>query len=67
MSNLKIDSALFVDGKEIDKNFFLASHNVPNIDVLPVSGINVYDIVKRDFLIISERALESINERFIKE
>lgn len=67
LSNLKIDSALFVDGKEIDKNFFLASHNVPNIDVLPVSGINVYDIVKRDFLIISERALESINERFIKE
>ena len=62
--NFKINSALFVDGKDIDKNFFLASNNVPNVDVLSVSGINVYDIVKKDFLIISEGALKSLNERF---
>ena len=64
--NFKINSALFVDGKDIDKNFFLASNNVPNVDVLSVSGINVYDIVKKDFLIISEGALKSLNERFSK-
>jgi large subunit ribosomal protein L4 len=66
LSNLKIDSALFIDNVSIDKNFFIASKNVPKIDVLPLVGLNVYDILKRDFLILSESALTSIQERLTK-
>ena len=52
LAGLKLDSALFIDGKEIDNNFLLASKNVPKIDILPVAGINVYDILKRDYLVL---------------
>ena len=64
LAGLKLDSALFIDGKDIDNNFFLASKNVPKIDILPVAGINVYDILKRDYLVLSENALNGIKERF---
>ena len=47
---MKIDSVLFIDHSEIDENFFIASKNVPKVDVLPLAGLNVYDILKRDFL-----------------
>ena len=64
--SLKLDSALFIEDKVIDKNFMLAVKNVPKIDVLPLAGINVYDIMKRDFLIFSENAINGLNERFSK-
>jgi len=64
LAGLKLDSALFIDGKDIDYNFLLASKNVPKIDILPVAGINVYDILKRDYLVLSENALNGIKERF---
>ena len=64
--SLKLESALFIDKDNIDKNFFMASKNVPKIDVLPLAGINVYDILKRDFLVFSESAVAGINERFAK-
>jgi len=64
LSGLKINSALFVDGKEVEKNFYFAVKNVPNVDLLPAAGINVYDIVKRDHLVLSEDALKSLEERF---
>ena len=60
LAGLKLDSALFIDGKEIDNNFLLASKNVPKIDILPVAGINVYDILKRDYLVLSENAVNGI-------
>tara|TARA_B100000963_G_scaffold356729_1_gene377448 strand:+ start:1857 stop:2480 length:624 start_codon:yes stop_codon:yes gene_type:complete len=66
LNNMKIDSALFIDHSEIDKNFFIASKNIPKIDVLPLAGLNVYDILKRDFLIISESAVTGIQERLSK-
>ena len=64
LAGLKLDSALFIDGKDIDNNFLLASKNVPKIDILPVAGINVYDILKRDYLVFSEDAVNGIKERF---
>ena len=64
--SLKLESALFIEDKVIDKNFMLAVKNVPKIDVLPLAGINVYDIMKRDFLIFSENAINGLNERFSK-
>ena len=64
LAGLKLDSVLFIDGKDIDNNFLLASKNVPRIDILPVAGINVYDILKRDYLVLSENAVDGIKERF---
>ena len=66
LKNLKIDSALFIDSSIADKNFLIASKNIPTIDVLPLVGINVYDIFRRDYLIFSESALNAISERFQK-
>jgi large subunit ribosomal protein L4 len=66
MSSLKLDSALFIEKDKIDSNFFMASKNVPKIDILPLAGINVYDILKRDFLVFSENAIGGISERFEK-
>ena len=64
LAGLKLDSVLFIDGKDIDNNFLLASKNVPKIDILSVEGINVYDILKRDYLVLSENAVNGIKERF---
>jgi len=67
LAKMDIDSALFIDGKDLEKNFKSAVKNIPKTDFLPVSGLNVYDIIRRNFLIISEKALSGINERFKNE
>ena len=61
---LGLDSALIIDGAEIEANFRAAARNIPNIDVLPVQGINVYDILRRGTLVLSRAAVEAIEERF---
>ena len=66
IKKMGIISALFVTGKEVEKNFMLAVRNIPNIDLLTVDGINVYTIVKREHLIMSENALNLLNERLSK-
>ncbi|MCZ2328120.1 50S ribosomal protein L4 [Bartonella sp. F02] len=63
-SKLGVENALFVGGKEINVNFYRAASNVPNVDVLPVQGINVYDILRRNKLVLSKAAVEIIEERF---
>ena len=66
-ANLKalgLANALVVDGAEVDRNFGLAARNVPMIDVLPVQGINVYDILRRDTLVLTKAAVEALEERF---
>ena len=67
LSKMQIDSALFIDGVDIERNFKHAVRNIPKTDFLPISGINVYDIIRRNFLVISEKALLGINERFRNE
>jgi large subunit ribosomal protein L4 len=57
-------SALIVDGAELNENFTLAARNIPNIDVLPIQGLNVYDILRRDKLVLTRAALDAISERF---
>ena len=64
---MEIDSALFIDGVDVEKNFKHAVKNIPKTDFLPISGINVYDIIRRKFLVISEKALLGINDRFRNE
>ncbi len=61
---LGFDSALIIGGAELDKNFALAARNIPDIDVLPVQGLNVYDILRRRKLVLTRAALEAIMARF---
>lgn len=61
---LGLTSALFIDGATVEANFALAARNIPNIDVLPVQGINVYDILRRDTLVLTKAAVEALEARF---
>lgn len=63
-AKLGLASALIVDGAEVDANFGLAARNIPNIDVLPIQGINVYDILRRDQLVLTKAAVEALEARF---
>ncbi|WP_336279404.1 50S ribosomal protein L4 [Bartonella sp. CB175] len=63
-SKLGFSNALVIGGKEIDVNFFRAASNIPNIDILPIQGINVYDILRRSKLVLSKAAVEALEERF---
>jgi large subunit ribosomal protein L4 len=64
LDKLGLASALIVSGPEPQPNFNMAARNLPNIDVLPVQGINVYDILRRDVLVLTVSALESLEARF---
>ena len=63
-ATLGLSNALVIGGAELDKNFKLAATNIPNIDVLPIQGINVYDILRRGTLVLSKAAVEALEERF---
>ncbi|WP_140985611.1 50S ribosomal protein L4 [Asticcacaulis tiandongensis] len=64
---LGLKNALFIAGPEVDNNFALASRNIPNIDVLPNAGLNVYDILRREKLVLTKAAVEAIEARFAVE
>ena len=59
-----LKNALFIDGVAVNDGFAKAARNLPNIDVLPVQGINVYDILRRDALVLSKDAVEALEARF---
>jgi len=61
---LEWTNALIIDGAEVDKNFANAARNIPQIDVLPVQGINVADILRRHKLVLTKAALEALEARF---
>src|SRR5262245_31132349 len=61
---LELASALIIDGAEVEANFGRAARNIPNIDVLPVQGINVYDIMRRNKLVLTKAALDALEARF---
>ncbi|MCO6385883.1 50S ribosomal protein L4 [Aliihoeflea sp. 40Bstr573] len=63
-AKLGLTNALMIGGAEIDQNFKRAASNIANIDVLPVQGINVYDILRRGKLVLSKAAIEALEERF---
>lgn len=60
---LGFGNALIIDGTEMDTNFQLAARNIPNVDVLPIEGINVYDILRRDKLVLTKAALTQLEAR----
>ena len=59
-----LKSALFIAGAEVDTNLKLAARNIPMIDVLPDAGLNVYDVLRRDTLVLTRDAVAAIEARF---
>ena len=56
-------SVLIIDGPELDQNFARAARNLPGIDVLPQQGANVYDIMRRDTLVVTRDAVQHLEAR----
>ncbi|MCH8203055.1 MAG: 50S ribosomal protein L4 [Proteobacteria bacterium] len=63
LEKLGLANALFVGGAVVNEGFQKALSNLPNLDVLPSQGINVYDILRRDTLVLSKEAVASLEER----
>ena len=57
-------NVLIIDGADLEVGFVQAARNLPNIDVLPVQGINVYDILRRKTLVLTKAAVAALEERF---
>ena len=60
---LGLGNALIIDGEAVDENFAKAARNLPGIDVLPQQGANVYDILRRDVLVLTRAAVEKLEAR----
>jgi len=63
-AKLGVTSALVIAGAEVDQAFKLAARNIPGVDVLPNAGLNVYDILRRDTLVLTKAAIDGIAARF---
>ena len=63
-SKLGFGSVLIVDGADVQDSFARAARNLPFVDVLPVQGINVYDILRHDKLVLTRAAVAALEERF---
>jgi large subunit ribosomal protein L4 len=61
---LGLTNALFIDGTDLEPGFARAARNIPNIDVLPIEGINVYDILRRKKLVLTRAAVTALEARF---
>jgi large subunit ribosomal protein L4 len=63
-AKLEWSNVLIIDGAELEVGFVRAARNLPNIDILPVQGINVYDILRRRKLVLTKAAIAALEERF---
>jgi len=63
LKTLGLKSVLVIDGPAIDEKFALAARNIPNVDVLPQQGANVYDIMRRDTLVLTRAAVQHLEAR----
>ena len=61
---LGLSNALVIDGAEVEQSFQKAARNIPQVDVLPVVGINVYDILRRNKLVLTRAAVDALEARF---
>lgn len=64
LAGLGIENALIIGGVSVDENFARAAKNIPNVDVLPVIGLNVYDVMRRKTLVLTKDAVDGISQRF---
>ena len=67
LEKIGVTNALVIAGVEVDANLKLAARNIPNIDVLPNAGLNVYDVLRRHTLVLTKDAVEAIRTRFQPE
>ena len=63
LSVLGWSNVLIVAGAEVDGNLALAAANIANVDVLPQQGVNVYDIIRREMLVLTKDAAAHLQER----
>ncbi len=63
LSALGATNALIIGGEKVDEMFGRAAANIAHIDVLPQQGINVYDVIRRDTLVLSKDAVAYLEER----
>jgi large subunit ribosomal protein L4 len=61
---LGLTNALIIAGPEVDTNFGLAARNIAHVDVLPNAGLNVYDVLRRQKLVLTRAAIDAIVARF---
>jgi large subunit ribosomal protein L4 len=64
LSGIGLTNALVIAGPEVDANFARAARNIPNLDVLPNAGLNVYDVLRRRTLVLTKDAVSAIEARF---
>ena len=64
---LGLTNALIITGVEVDGAFKLAARNIPNVDVLPNAGLNVYDVLRREKLVLTREAVEAIQARLTEK
>jgi len=64
LAKLGLENALVIAGEAVDPNLALAARNIPNLDVLPNAGLNVYDVLRRRHLVLTRSAVEAIAQRF---
>ena len=67
LGKIGLTNALVIAGAEVDGNFKLAARNIPNLDVLPSAGLNVYDVLRRQTLVLTRDAVEAIQARFAQK
>ncbi len=65
LDKMGVTNALIISGDEVDDKFIKAASNIRNLDILSHHGLNVYDIMKKDNLIIIDNALKHIEERLL--
>ena len=63
LEKLGITNGLIVSGNSVDENFAKAARNIPNLDVLPSQGANVYDILRRHTLVLTKQAVQDLEAR----
>ncbi len=63
-AKLGLTNALIIDGAALQANFSRAARSIPKVDVLPVQGINVYDILRREKLVLTKAAIDALEARF---
>lgn len=63
-AKLGLTNALVIGGAELDGNFKLAARAIPNVDVLPAAGLNVYDVLRRNTLVLTRDAVDAVAARF---
>ena len=63
-AKLGLTNALIIDCDASEVNFRLAARNIPQIDVLPIEGLNVYDILRREKLVLTKAAISALEARF---